>query len=66
MWSRSNTAGVKIARELADAYSKPDHPRFVVASMGPTGMLPSSEDPDLGKVTPEASRRSFTNKLASC
>ncbi|HET9870172.1 MAG TPA: homocysteine S-methyltransferase family protein, partial [bacterium] len=46
-----NTAAVKLARELADQYSTPDHPRFVVGSMGPTGMLPASEDPDLGKIT---------------
>jgi 5-methyltetrahydrofolate--homocysteine methyltransferase len=42
---------VKLARELADKYSTPDQPRFVVGSMGPTGMLPASEDPDLGKIT---------------
>ena len=46
-----NTAAVKLARELADKYATPDHPRFVVGSMGPTGMLPASEDPDLGKIT---------------
>ncbi len=48
-----NTAAVKLARELADKYSTPDQPRFVVGSMGPTGMLPASEDPDLGKITVE-------------
>ncbi|HUO58330.1 MAG TPA: homocysteine S-methyltransferase family protein, partial [bacterium] len=48
-----NTAAVKLARELADKYSTPDQPRFVVGSMGPTGMLPASEDPDLGKITPD-------------
>ncbi len=46
-----NTAAVKLARELAEKYSTPDQPRFVVGSMGPTGMLPASEDPDLGKIT---------------
>ena len=46
-----NTAAVKLARELADKYSTTDQPRFVVGSMGPTGMLPASEDPDLGKIT---------------
>ncbi len=46
-----NTAAVKLARELAVKYSTPDQPRFVVGSMGPTGMLPASEDPDLGKIT---------------
>jgi 5-methyltetrahydrofolate--homocysteine methyltransferase len=55
VWATSivqiNTAAVKLARELADKYSTPDQPRFVVGSMGPTGMLPASEDPDLGKIT---------------
>jgi len=46
-----NTAAVKLARELADQYSTPDQPRFVVGSMGPTGMLPASEDPNLGKIS---------------
>src|SRR5262249_12240162 len=36
-----NTAAVKLARELADKYSTPEQPRFVVGSMGPTGMLPA-------------------------
>src|SRR4029077_5749105 len=34
----------------ADKYSTPDHPRFVAASMGPTGMLPSSSDPGVSQI----------------
>ena len=34
-------AGGKIAREAADAYSTPDHPRFVLGSLGPGTKLPS-------------------------
>jgi len=34
-------AGGKIAREAADAYSTPEHPRFVLGSLGPGTKLPS-------------------------
>jgi 5-methyltetrahydrofolate--homocysteine methyltransferase len=48
-----NLAAARIARAAADKYSTPDRPRFVAASMGPTGMLPSSSDPVLSKITYE-------------
>ncbi len=45
-----NHAAASIARRVADRFEKQDgRPRFVAGSMGPSGMLPSSEDPDLGK-----------------
>jgi 5-methyltetrahydrofolate--homocysteine methyltransferase len=43
-----NAAAARIARKAADRFSTPDRPRFVSGSMGPTGLLPASEDPDLG------------------
>jgi 5-methyltetrahydrofolate--homocysteine methyltransferase len=46
-----NVAAARIARAAADKYSTPDQPRFVAASMGPTGMLPSSSDPVLSQIT---------------
>ncbi|HEY5093526.1 MAG TPA: methionine synthase [Candidatus Eremiobacteraceae bacterium] len=48
-----NIASVRLARELADAYTArdPSKPRFVVGSLGPTGMLPSANDPSLSKLT---------------
>jgi 5-methyltetrahydrofolate--homocysteine methyltransferase len=46
-----NIAAAQIARAAADKYSTPDKPKFVAASMGPTGMLPSSSDPALGNIT---------------
>jgi 5-methyltetrahydrofolate--homocysteine methyltransferase len=46
-----NFAAAQLARRVADRYSTPDKPRFVAGSMGPTGMLPSSEDPALSKIT---------------
>jgi 5-methyltetrahydrofolate--homocysteine methyltransferase len=48
-----------LARRAADRYSTPDHPRFVAGSIGPTGMLPSSTDPALGNITPDALERIF-------
>ncbi len=48
-----NVAAARIARAAADKYSTPDRPRFVAASMGPTGMLPSSSDPVLSRITYE-------------
>src|SRR5262245_26964235 len=45
-----NRAAAAIARRVADRFEAKDRrPRFVAGSMGPSGMLPSSEDPDLGR-----------------
>src|SRR5436305_5227965 len=46
-----NIAAARIARAAADKYSTPEKPKFVAASMGPTGMLPSSSDAALGNIT---------------
>src|SRR5438270_5797454 len=48
-----NMAAARIAREEADKAEKADgRPRFVAGSLGPSGFLPSSSDPDLGRVRP--------------
>jgi len=44
-----NRAAASIARRVADRYAADGRPRFVAGSMGPSGLLPSSEDPDLGQ-----------------
>ncbi|MGD0902068.1 MAG: homocysteine S-methyltransferase family protein, partial [Terracidiphilus sp.] len=36
-----NVAAARLAREVADAYSTPEQPRFVAGSIGPTTKLPS-------------------------
>src|SRR6476620_10361339 len=54
-----NVAAARIARAAADKYSTPDRPKFVAASMGPTGMLPSSSDPALGDITFDELARNF-------
>ncbi|MDE2482809.1 MAG: methionine synthase, partial [bacterium] len=46
-----NVAAARLAREACDAIATPDRPRFVAGSMGPTGMLVSSSDPTLSKIT---------------
>ncbi|HEV2129074.1 MAG TPA: methionine synthase [Thermomicrobiales bacterium] len=44
-----NLASAKLARRVADEYSTKGKPRFVAGSIGPSGLLPASEDPMLGK-----------------
>jgi 5-methyltetrahydrofolate--homocysteine methyltransferase len=46
-----NVQAARIARAAADKYSTPERPRFVAGSMGPTGMLPASDDPLLSAIT---------------
>ncbi|GAC1388842.1 MAG: methionine synthase [Ktedonobacteraceae bacterium] len=46
-----NFSSAQLARRLADKYSTPEQPRFVAGSVGPTGMLPSSNDPMLSNIT---------------
>jgi 5-methyltetrahydrofolate--homocysteine methyltransferase len=46
-----NRKAAAIARAAADRWSTPERPRFVAGSIGPTGMLPSADDPALSKIT---------------
>ena len=46
-----NHTAAQLARKAADRYSTPEKPRFVAGSIGPTGMLPSSDDPMLSAIT---------------
>ncbi|HEY4442560.1 MAG TPA: methionine synthase [Candidatus Elarobacter sp.] len=48
-----NRNSAQLARRAADAFSTPERPRFVAGSLGPTGMLISSSDPALSKITYE-------------
>ncbi len=48
-----NYAAANLAKEVADSFSSPDKPRYVAGSIGPSGFLPSSSDPDLGRITYE-------------
>jgi 5-methyltetrahydrofolate--homocysteine methyltransferase len=48
-----NFSSAQLAREAAAKYATSKRPRFVAGSMGPTGMLISSSDPALSKITYE-------------
>jgi 5-methyltetrahydrofolate--homocysteine methyltransferase len=54
-----NRAAAELAREAADAFSTPEKPRYVVGDLGPSGFLPASEDPDLGRITVEGVEQAF-------
>ena len=45
-----NEKAARLARRLADEHAGPDRPRFVAGGMGPSGFLPSSSDPSLGRL----------------
>src|SRR5579884_3885707 len=42
-----NRTAAELARRVADRFATPDRPRFVAGSIGPTGKLPSGDDPAL-------------------
>ncbi|HSG44792.1 MAG TPA: methionine synthase [Anaerolineales bacterium] len=47
-----NETAASLARRLTDEYTeKTGQPRFVAGSMGPTGKLPSADDPELSNVS---------------
>ncbi len=46
-----NRTAAQLARAACDKYSTAERPRFVAGSMGPTGMLISSSDPSLSKIS---------------
>ena len=46
-----NRRAASLARRIADEYSQGGQPRFVAGSIGPSGKLPSMNDPDLSNIT---------------
>jgi 5-methyltetrahydrofolate--homocysteine methyltransferase len=44
-------AAAQLARRAADDFSTPEKPRFVIGTIGPTGKLPSADDPELSNIT---------------
>ncbi|MEK7403206.1 MAG: methionine synthase [Gemmatimonadota bacterium] len=46
-----NVKAAQLGRAACDKFATKDRPRFVAGSIGPTGMLPSSSDPVLSKIT---------------
>jgi len=55
-----NETAASLARRLADEYAeKTDQPRFVAGSIGPSGKLPSTNDPELSNVSFDALSETF-------
>src|SRR4051812_41664859 len=46
-----NFTAAQLARKVADSFATELRPRYVAGSMGPTGMLPSADDPTLSNIT---------------
>ncbi len=46
-----NFAAAQIARKAADEYSTPERPRFVAGSIGPSGKLISTNDPEMSNIS---------------
>ncbi|MDQ6929238.1 MAG: methionine synthase [Candidatus Eremiobacteraeota bacterium] len=46
-----NRDSARLARDAADKFTTKERPRFVAGSLGPTGMLISSSDPALSRIT---------------
>jgi 5-methyltetrahydrofolate--homocysteine methyltransferase len=46
-----NNRAVQLAREVCNEFT--DKPRYVIGTMGPSGYLPSSNDPELGSKNPD-------------
>ncbi|MEW6085628.1 MAG: methionine synthase [Chloroflexota bacterium] len=46
-----NETAARLARRLADEFSSLQSPRFVAGSIGPSGKLPSTNDPELSNVS---------------
>lgn len=49
-----NQVAAALARRLADEYSTQQQPRFVAGSIGPSGRLPSADDPELSNISFDA------------
>ena len=46
-----NLAAAKLAKKVADEFNQPGHPRLVAGSIGPSGKLPSIDDPQLSDIS---------------
>src|SRR4051794_24247987 len=59
-----NEAGARIARTVCDEFEAQDgRPRFVAGAIGPTGFLPSSDDPTLSNVSFETLAETFEEQV---
>ena len=54
-----NLTAAKLARRLADEYTATGKPRFVAGSIGPSGKLPSADDPELSNINYDGLAENF-------
>ena len=59
-----NRTAAQLARRAADRFSTQDKPRFVAGSIGPSGMLPSADDPTLSNITFDELLAAFQEQAA--
>jgi 5-methyltetrahydrofolate--homocysteine methyltransferase len=61
-----NENGARIAREMCDAFEARDgRPRFVAGSIGPSGFLPSADDPVLSAIEFEQLVETFAEQASA-
>ena len=60
-----NMAAARLARKCADEFSTPGHPRFVAGSIGPSGKLPSMNDPELSDISVDDLRAIFCEQATA-
>ena len=60
-----NQGAAQLARAAADRFSTRARPRFVAGSLGPTGMLISSSDPALSKITFDELAENYAEQAAA-
>ncbi|HEX5829988.1 MAG TPA: homocysteine S-methyltransferase family protein, partial [Gemmatimonadaceae bacterium] len=60
-----NVAAARLARAACDRFATPERPRFVAGSIGPTGMLPSSSDPVLSRISFEELAEQYYQQAAA-
>ena len=59
-----NFTAAQLARKVADSFSTPQWPRYVAGSLGPTGFLPSADDPTLSNVTYQQLKEIYREQTA--
>ncbi len=58
-----NKRAATLARSVCEEPEFANRELYVIGSLGPTGYLPSSDDPDLGQKSPDQIRKAFTEQI---
>jgi len=59
-----NIAAARLARRVADSFSTPEKPRFVAGSIGPSGKLISTNDPQMSDISYDALAEIFREQAS--